>query len=514
MTAGVSQPGAPPSSARTEKPTPSDLARGGAIGLAGSITGSVMGLLLVIVLGNMLGDTGAGVVLQAIAVFTVALAVGRFGMDSTALWLLPRLREDSPEQVRAAVRLLLLGAAAAGLASAAVLYLTAGLIPTDQSSLNQSIRSVAWALPIAATALVALAVSRALGGLRTYALIGNVVLPTSRVLAVLIAAGAGLSTTGVAAAWAVMLVPALLLALGAVHRQLAFELGSVPRQCPRELPGRVMRFGLLRVVSAVLEQMLLWLDVVLVGLIAGPAAAGVYGAASRLVMAGTVVDTAIRTVVSPWFSRAVHRKDTAGLADIFRTATTWLVLFGTPIHLLLACFAPLPLSLVGPEFASGASVVTILCIGAIVTFLAGNVHSLLVMSGRSGLAATNKAIAVAVNLGLVAILVPRWGIVGAAIAWSAATMLDAALAGTQVRSTLHQSVWSAAAFRPLTAGLITVGLPALLCRVLLGATWTSLAVALAVGAAAFIVWIRRDAQAFQIAALTSIIRRPTAGAAT
>lgn len=63
--------------------------------------------------------------------------------------------------------------------------------------------------------------------------------------------------------------------------------------------------------------------------------------------------------------------------------------------------------ILGDGFAPGASVLVVLCIGSIVTFMAGNIHSLLIMSGRSGWAAVNKIVVLALNIVGNIIFIPR-----------------------------------------------------------------------------------------------------------
>ena len=144
--------------------------------------------------------------------------------------------------------------------------------------------------------------------------------------------------------------------------------------------------------------------------------------------------------------------------------------------------------------------------GAIVTFLAGNIHSVLLMSGRSGLAALNKAIAVAVDVALLLLLVPHWGITGAAVAWAAACLLDAALATVEVRFVLGLPLSSASGLRPLLAALVTVGAPALAARLVLGPTWAGLAVAAATGGVLLLVWGRADARRLRLDAFGALLR--------
>ncbi len=64
----------------------------------------------------------------------------------------------------------------------------------------------------------------------------------------------------------------------------------------------------------------------------------------------------------------------------------------------MAIFAPALMRIPGQRFAPGANVLVVLCIGSIVTFMAGNIHVLLIMSGRSGWAAVNKIVVLSLNV--------------------------------------------------------------------------------------------------------------------
>ncbi|MBN9613880.1 MAG: polysaccharide biosynthesis protein, partial [Actinobacteria bacterium] len=300
----------------------------------------------------------------------------------------------------------------------------------------------------------------------------------------------GWGTLGASIVWAVPVIPALLLAFAVMARQLQRDrrdisetvrggapIAPVPVEQSGPIPRRVAAYAAPRVVSAVFEQLLIWGGVLVVGAVASAADAGVYAAASRFVAAGMIVDTALRVVVAPMFSRLHHAGDAGQLGSVFRTATTWLLLFSTPIFLLLAVFAPLMLGITGPEFVRGAEVLAIMSLGTILVLLAGNIHSVLIMGGRSGLAAVNKFVVVAVNLALIPLLMPVFGLAGAAWAWVVATALDALLATLQVRFALGIRLPLVAGVRPLAIGV------------------------LAVGGAIFLAWCRVDRSRLELAAL-------------
>jgi O-antigen/teichoic acid export membrane protein len=400
-----------------------------------------MGLILIILLGRSFGQHGAGVILQVVAVFSIALGVARTGMDTTGIWILPRLVTSEPGRIRGAVTALLVPALAAGVALALLLVFvlprfSGSLIPLPAEVLG-AVSAIAWFLPFAAVMMVALAATRGLGSIVPYTAIGAIGVPAARPLAVLAVVALGGSATMGALAWALPLplaaAAALLVLAGRIQRherRAGLKGGWLPA---RQLSRGVRRFALPRWYSSGIEQGIVWFDVILVGAIAGAGAAGVYGTASRFVTAGLIISTAMRMVVSPRFSALLGEQRTGAVQRLYGTTASWIVLLGVPIYGLFIFFAPTVLGWFGPGFREGSTALIILCAGAICFLLAGNVDSVLTMSGRSGWMAFNKSVVLAVNIAGNLLLVPHWGIVGAATAWAFSLLLDAVLASVETR---------------------------------------------------------------------------------
>ncbi|TBN57990.1 flippase [Glaciihabitans arcticus] len=482
------------------------LARGGGVSLLGSATSAVMGFVLTVVLARLLGDSGSGVVLQAIAVFTIVLSFARAGLDSGAVWMFPRLVSADPSRLRGTLLWMLAVTAAAGGVCALGVELAAGFL---DPTVADAVRAAGWFLPAGALLLVALAATRGLGGVVPYSVVGSIALPAARPLFVWIAVALGASLAMVTLAWALPLPLALVAAIAVLRVQvLRHEQGvrgpwRVDKPVRRELLG----YAWPRTISAGLEQSIIWLDVLIVGVIAGTAAAGVYGGASRFVAAGLIIDSALRIVVSTRFSALLHEGRVAEVQSLYRTAATWLVLFGAPIYLILGVFASVVLGLLGPGFEEGSTALAILCGGAILTFAAGNIHSVLLMSGRSGWGAFNKAVVLALNIVGNLLLVPVLGIAGAALVWSASMLVDALLAAIEVRVFLGiRAGWGATAYA-LLVPLASVGLPALAARLVLGETLLGLLVGTALGVILFLTWCALDRRRLNIHALVAFAQR-------
>lgn len=487
-----------------------ELARGGALSLAGSAFSALMGFLLTVVVSRTLGSSGAGVVLQATGVFSMVMAVAKLGLDSTAIYLLPRLRIDAPGRIRPSLLFMALLAVVAGTLLGLVVAVGAPLLwSVTDGEVAAAVRTVAVFIPAAALTLVATSALRALGGVREYVLVNNVALPGLRPPLAAVAAVATGSAVVVALSWALPWVLGLLVCVVLLRRRVATVVpGGGDRGLARaDERRRIVSFAVPRTLSAGLEQALTWIDVVIVGWIAGAGAAGIYGGASRFVQAGLLVDAALRVVVSPRFSQLLHTGQSERLRDLHTTATVWLVFFATPLLVVLGSFAPVVLRLLGPEFVSGWPVLAILCAGAAVTFLAGNVHSLLLMGGRSGWAAVNKAVVLTLNVGGNLLLLPRYGILAAAVVWAVCMLVDAALALVQVRVILGVRPRLGAALGALGIVLVAVGVPCGVSLGLLGQTTTGLVVATLAAAVVLMVVMRVFRRALRLDGLAEVLRR-------
>ncbi len=525
---GVDQ-GTEPGTSSSHSAERRQAARGGIIGIAGAAISSVLGFALTFILARSLGEAGSGVVLQTIAIFTIVLGLAKAGMDTAAVWALPRLVISDRSKLRGATMALLVPVAVVGCLLALVMAVTAPLLgagrDADSHQLVEAVQGASWFLPAAAIMMVALAATRGLGNIVPYALIGNIALPAVRPLLVLgiLGLGAfGLNTLPALAsiAWAAPAAMAMLAALMILWRRVdAHERRAGARGTvwpDRELNVQIWKFASPRWFSSGVEQSIIWFDVVLVGFLAGAGQAGIYGAASRFVSAGLIVSSAMRMVNSPRFSALLSERKTRQVQDLYTTTVSWIVLLGAPIYALFIFFAPTVLGWLGPGFESGSTALTILCVGAITMLMAGNVDSLLMMSGRSGWIATNKVIVLALNVIGNLWLVPLWGITGAAVSWAFSLLLDSVLASVESRIFLGITFGTRQVFYALFVSGVCVVPVSVLARVLIGQSTAAVLVAGAASLAALAMWCWLDRKRLHLddlALLSRTVRRKAPAAA-
>jgi O-antigen/teichoic acid export membrane protein len=155
----------------------------------------------------------------------------------------------------------------------------------------------------------------------------------------------------------------------------------------------------------------------------GAAAVAVFAASEELGRSVAGMRYAFDSVAAPMMSEALHQGDRERLRYNLALMTRWVASASAPIALtLLALREPL-LWLYGPAYVSGVTAMGLLVCGHVVNGVLGLTGYVIVMSGRSGVFFWDNLVAAAVNLGLSFVLIPRYGVTGAAIASLTSTSL-------------------------------------------------------------------------------------------
>lgn len=440
-----------------------DSARSGIAGLLGAATSGLFGFLLAVVITRGYGPTGSGVFFAAIGVITVATAVCTLGAETGLLWALPRRRAAGG---RGDAARLLPVALLPPFVVAAVVAL-AGFFAADSlaprvfgPAAGPELLAVSFAaVPVVVLLTLLLAALRCLRPIRAYVSVQFFLLPVARPVLVGAAVLVGGGLVAGVSAWLVPAALALLVCLALVAGPLRIGRGARLRPGQRDW-FTFWRFALPRAVSAAIDAGNLWIGVLLTSALAGAAEAGVFGAVGRYVLAGQLAMQGLRVTVAPRLSRLLGAGQTALAAAVHRQLTTWGLVLSWPVYLLLAVFGVAFLELFGPGFTAGATAMTVLALAMLLRTGAGNVQSLLLMGGRSGLhlAATLGGLLVTVSLGLV--LIPGHGATGAAMAWAAGILTENLTAATCAWLVVRHPLLDAAMLRAAAITAVGVGVAA------------------------------------------------------
>ena len=159
-----------------------------------------------------------------------------------------------------------------------------------------------------------------------------------------------------------------------------------------------------------------WTDKLMLGGFMSATEVGVYDVAFKLSMFVNIALTSVNSISSPKFAEMYSKKDFKRLEKIVHQSTKIIFWTTVPLLVVFFSFSSQLLSLFGDEFASGMQVFMILCSARMVSAFSGPAGNLLQMTGRQVIFMKVLFIGAIINFGLNFILIPKFGIEGAAYA--------------------------------------------------------------------------------------------------
>ncbi len=175
--------------------------------------------------------------------------------------------------------------------------------------------------------------------------------------------------------------------------------------------------------SSLIFAMVQQLDVVVVGALAGPVEAGAYFAAQKTASLLGLVMIAGGLVAAPLMSSAFHSGKTDDLRRICRLLALSIASTTLAGFLVVALIGPRLLMVFDPHYVTAYPTLLILASGFCIDALAGPSAYLMQMTGLERPYVRLMAIVYALVLALQIFLVPRYGVVSAAVASAAGVCL-------------------------------------------------------------------------------------------
>ncbi len=264
----------------------------------------------------------------------------------------------------------------------------------------------------------------------------------------------------------------------------------------QELHGlpQLLRFGSWVTISQLVSPLLVYLDRVLIGSFISLAAVTLYTVPFEGMTRLRIIPSALVGTLYPAFSERGDKTGRRDLERLYERSVRYLLLLLLPGLLYLVVLGPDLFGIwMGPVFARQTSaVVQILALGVLVNALAPVPYSLLQALGRPDLTGKFHLLELPLYVAMCLLMIPRWGIAGAALASTVRFSFDSALLFWAVHEYCGcslRSFWVGAFPRILMLGVL-LGLMLLGVRFVFQGSWTRLGVgAIAVGMSLFAGWV-------------------------
>jgi len=435
------------------------LFRGAAVQIGAKTAGRSVGLVIQFGLARFLGDALYGLYGVGWTVFQLLGQVASLGLDHAVVWAGSRHAERDRDAAAAATRRGIVLTFGTSAAVGGMLWVAAPVIASRffaKPELAPVLAGFGLGLAGVAVLRVAAAGTRITQRMGTSALAEDLVLPFSHLGLLVVLLGLGYGLRGAVTAAILAYAAAAAVAIAGLVRLFP----EIRR--PRASPPRVsalLAFSVPASLATTLSLLAMMVDRLLVGALRSSSEVGHYVAASQAAILLAVVLSAFNAAFAPMIAELHQTGRLLELETVVRTGTRWALVVTLPAALVLLTYPGAILALLGDGFRGGATALQVLVVAQMVNVATGPVGLLLVMSGRQklwlGLTATSVATNVALNL----MLIPRYGLSGAAGATAVSLGGLFVVALLLVRSELSLWPWDRRLLKPgAAAAVLAAGL--------------------------------------------------------
>jgi len=454
------------------------LTRGITVNSVGSAYNVTSRFLFNIVIARILGPHQAGIYYLALTVayFVGALSVG--GFDATVIRFLARYRVDADwASFRGTLRFALRSVAALGITGSLCLLFGASQIANlvfHKPELTIPLRVVALYVPLYAIEAVLLAATQSFKQMKFKVYIEAMLNPTLRIVLAVTIYLLGGRVYAVLGGYVFSLLICTILAVFALRRCVPVDLSVYPPVTHR---GEVVNYWFPMFGVSVLSFMVLYGETLVLGHFRTSAEVGVYSVCVRLIIVQAFFIGVVAQIFGPMVSELHHRDELGQLSDLSKVIALWTFEFFAPFALIFLLVPQEIMAVFGGGFRQGAPILLILLAGQLANYITGPVGLIVNMAGWSRLQLVNMVASLAIQVTLALLLIPSYGIVGAAVANSAGVISLNVFQLIEVRQRLGFQPISVLLLKPLLAALAGLAVAIVIGRnVKLPAAWQAVVV--------------------------------------
>jgi O-antigen/teichoic acid export membrane protein len=401
------------------------IAKGAGIVFFGLITGKALGYLTRMFIARFMGPDVYGLVSLGLGIFGIATAISLFGLSHGITRYISFYKgKGNFGKIKGTIISSLKMTFPLSLALSAGLFILAGQISADifsKPALTPVIKLFALAVPFAVLSIVFISSIKGFQIMAYKVYVDDILKNVSTLVAVVLLFWAGLTLTGAVLAYAVGFVFAA--ALGGYYLEKAFP---IIRTKIKAIPtGReLLAFSWPLAAVAMLGLIMAWTDTLMLGYFRPAADVGIYNAALPTAMLIIIILASFYHIFTPVISELYSRGKKEELRQTYKTVTRWIFSLTIPLFLIMLLFPKQILAvLFGPKYFLGAVPLMILAFGFFVNAAVGLTGQTILTIGKTKTNLFLGAIGASSNFTLNAILIPIYGIVGAAVATAASLIL-------------------------------------------------------------------------------------------
>jgi len=432
-------------------------AKGGTIIFAGSLFGYVMRFILGILLARYLGAEQFGLYDLTLTAISVTASLATLGMGPTLVRYVSIFlsKKDSNS---------LWGTLQIGLGLPLLLSLFIGItifaLATpiskeifDEQRLVPLLKIASLAIPFTTLNELMAFATRGFKKMQYSVIAQEISHSVIKLILILLLAIIGLKTT--------MAVGAHVITLAIVTIMLLYFLNKLfslmrPSRTGKRKTKELLNYALPVYLSSLIDLFRGNLEPILLGAMHSFTQVGVFSVANRVTTIGTMINDSLFFSSMPIVSELHDQGKMEQLGDFYQTTTRWTFTFNLPLFLTIVLFPYSILSVFGQSFTGGATALIILATASLVRAAAGTNGVLLDMTGNTRLKVANTIAATAFLFIFSFLLIPRWGMIGAALVALGQAIFISVVRLFEIFILYRLIPYTISFFKPIAAGFLAL----------------------------------------------------------
>ncbi len=258
---------------------------------------------------------------------------------------------------------------------------------------------------------------------------------------------------GLAWSWVLATIAALTLSFTFLNKRV-YKIFSDYK--PKKMSRELIKYSYPIFLAGSLWMVVSWTDTLMLGYFKTALEVGIYNAALPTSQLLLIASTAFGFIFLPVITELYSKHKDKDLKSVYKRVSKWIFYVNFPILLLMVVFAGRILGMTfGPEFVEGYVSLSILSIGFFANSLSFTSERVLAAMGKTKFLFYNSLISVIFNFILNLILIPPYGIVGAAVATTSTLFLLSSLLTLESYSQLRFTHLSSIFYKSIVAGLVS-----------------------------------------------------------
>jgi len=234
------------------------------------------------------------------------------------------------------------------------------------------------------------------------------------------------------------------------------DLGTAPSAAFDEWKV-LLAFSLPIAGADVIHYLFRWSDTLLLSFFTSAAEVGIYSAATRTTLLLSLLAVSVNALYAPIIADHYHHQRYQQIQVVLRTLLRWCLTLALPVVFAMSLLAKQILFIWGVNFVAGSTALIILATSQLIFITSSLLAFTLVMCGRQYLELGNVVFVATINILSNLVLIPRYGMTGAAISMLLSQAIALVLRLVEVRHVLGLRLYTSTYVKPLAA-LVPVSL--------------------------------------------------------